>query len=174
MKRIFFILCVCLNLLGVAQDKLDYVEKPFYIGFGLGMDYGGIGGKLEYMFLNHAGLFGGIGYNFHSLGWNTGIMLKATPKEMITPYLLGMYGYTGVIRIVNASEYDFIDFGFSLGGGFEIKTKQQNVWQFGVILPFRSNEFKDHHQALQDNPAIEFNNNLSLLAFSVGFKIVIH
>jgi hypothetical protein len=163
-----------LNLSYYAQEKVEPIKRPFYIGFGLGMDFGGVGGKLEYMFLDYAGLFTGVGYNFYGFGFNGGVMLKAMPSKDFSPYLSGMYGYTGVVSIENASEYDRIDYGFSLGGGLEFKTKHQNVWQIGIVKPFRSQEFLDHYQDLVDNPDIQISASLRPIAFSIGFKMVIH
>jgi hypothetical protein len=174
MKKFLFIFCVVLNQNFFAQEKVEPIKRPFYIGLGLGMDFGGVGGKLEYMFLDYAGLFTGVGYNFYGFGFNGGVMLKAMPSKDFTPYLSGMYGYTGVVSIENASEYDRIDYGFSLGGGLEFKTKNQNAWQIGIVKPFRSQQFLDHYQDLVDNPDIQISASLRPIAFSIGFKMVIH
>jgi hypothetical protein len=173
MRSFLLLLCLFLNQSLFAQEKVEPIEKPFYIGFGLGMDFGGVGGKLEYMFMDYAGLFTGVGYNFYGFGFNGGVMLKAMPSKSFTPYLSGMYGYTGVVVIQDASEYDRIDYGFSLGTGIEFKTKKQNAWQVGLVLPFRSQEFLDHYQELVDNPDIKFSGGLRPIAFTIGYKMVI-
>ena len=160
------------SLFGNCQASLDYEEKPIYVGLGLGMDFGGIGGKLELMLLDYVGFFGGVGYNFNGVGINTGILFKALPKKKVTPYFFGMYGYTGVVVIQNASEYNLTDYGVSLGGGIEIKTRNLNAWQIGLILPFRSQMFENHYQELKDNPDISLPGELSPIGFSIGFKIM--
>lgn len=172
MKCFIVKLLLLTSLFGNSQASLDYQEKPFYIGFGLGMDFGGIGGKLEYMFLDYGGFFGGVGYNFNGVGLNGGVILKALPTKMVTPYFLGMYGYTGVVVIQNASEYDLTDYGVSIGGGIEIKTRNLNAWQIGLILPFRSEMFKNHYQELKDNPDISLSGEMLPIGFSIGFKIM--
>jgi hypothetical protein len=172
-KTTFILLFLCFSQVYHAQENTEPIQKPFYIGFGLGMDYGGIGMRMEYMFLDYAGLFTGVGYNFYGLGFNGGVMLKAMPKQVFTPYLTAMYGYTGTIRIVNESQYDRIDYGVSLGGGFEIKTKNQNAWQFGLVHPFRSKGFMNHYQALVDNPSIKFDVPMRPVMFTIGYKMVI-
>lgn len=51
-----------MNNSGYAQEKSVeeypfYKKNPYYAGLGVGYDFGGIGGKLEYMFLDYGGLF---------------------------------------------------------------------------------------------------------------------
>lgn len=150
-----------------------YREKPFYIGVGLGMDFGGIGGKLEYMFADFTGLFLGAGSNFNGLGINGGVMIKPLHNRQVTPYLLGMYGYTGTVKIEGASQFNMTDYGFSTGGGIEIKTRNLNVWQIGIVAPFRSQEFRDHYEFLKDHPDISLNNALLPIQISIGFKMLI-
>lgn len=156
-----------------GEDQQDYyAEKPFYFGFGLGMDFGGIGTKLEFMFLDFAGAFAGIGYKLDGLGVNGGMMFKI-PHQMATPYFLAMYGYNGVILIQGAEHLNKTSHGISIGGGLELKTKNLNVWQLGVILPFRSQNFMDHYEDLEDNPNVDIN-NMPKVGFSLGFKIMIN
>jgi hypothetical protein len=163
------------------EDKADstkdervnyYSEKPFYIGLGLGMDFGGLGGKLEYMFLDYGGLFGGVGYNFDGVGANAGIILKPVVKEKATPYFLAMFGYNGIVVIQNAENLNRTSFGLTIGAGLEIKTKSLNAWQIGLLYPFRSEKFLDHYEDLKNNPNIELG-NLPRFGFSLGFKILI-
>ena len=156
------------------EEENEYYRKnPTYIGLGLGMDFGGVGGKLEHMLLDYAGFFLGGGYNFAGLGLNGGLMIKPLAKKQVTPYILGMYGYTGTIIIQNASQLNMTDYGFSIGSGLEIKTENLNVWQIGIILPFRSQKFRDHHEYLKNHPHIEFDVDLLPIAFSVGFKFML-
>jgi hypothetical protein len=151
MKKILCLFTFITSFCVLAQQDERgeyYREKPFYIGAGLGLDFGGIGGKLEYMFLDYGGLFFGAGYNFNGVGVNGGVMLKGLPAKQFTPYFLGMFGYTGAVVIQGASQYNLTDYGVTLGGGIEIKTKNLNVWQIGLLLPFRSERFKNHYQEL--------------------------
>lgn len=161
------------SFVGSSQDSLKYEEKPLYVGLGVGIDFGGFGGKLEYMFLDYGGLFVGGGYNLKGFGINGGVMLKAFPRKLLKPYLSVMYGHTGIIVIENASQYNMTDYGFSLGTGIELKTRNLNAWQLGIVLPFRSDEFRDHFQDLKDNPDISLPGRLFPIGISVGFKIII-
>ena len=176
MRNVLLVIGFAITMHGFTQEKNDqefYRETPFYIGLGLGMDYGGSGGKFEYMFADFTGLFVGVGTNFNGLGINGGIVIKPLHNKQVTPYLLGMYGYTGTVKIEGASQYNMTDYGFSVGGGIEIKTRNLNVWQIGIIAPFRSQEFRNHYEFLKNHPAIEFNNELLPIQLSIGFKILI-
>jgi hypothetical protein len=172
MKKLMLLCFILVFQFGFSQENQNN-EKPFYGGFGLGMDFGGFGLKGEYMLFKYAGPFVGIGYNLYGLGFNGGIIAKPFPDNKFTPYVLGMGGYTGVIVIRGAAQFDRIDYGFSLGGGFELKTKNNNVFQFGLVFPFRSQDFRDYYVQLQNNPNIQLDANLSPVALTLGYKFVI-
>lgn len=177
MKRILILVLLSLSISTHAQQTEEnqhefYREKPFYAGLGAGMDFGGFGGKFEYMFFDYVGLFGGVGYNFNGLGLNGGMILKPVIKEQATPYLLAMYGYNGVIVILNEEELSKTSYGFTLGGGLEIKTKNLNAWQLGILFPFRSTAFYDHYDEIKKNPDIQIG-DLPKIGFSIGFKVLI-
>ena len=50
-------------------------------GIGLGLDYGGIGFKAEFVLTEWLGVFGGFGYNFITPAYNTGISIKLMPQK---------------------------------------------------------------------------------------------
>lgn len=172
MKKLLLICFVLVLHSGFSQEN-ESSYKPFYGGFGLGMDFGGFGLKAEYMLFKYAGPFVGVGYNLYGLGFNGGLIVKPFPDNKFTPYVLAMGGYTGVIVIRGAAQYNRIDYGISLGAGFELKTKNKNVFQFGLVLPFRSQGFRDHYEQLQNNPNIQLDANLSPVALTLGYKFVI-
>jgi hypothetical protein len=177
MKNILLLIFLTITFVGFGQEKSEdafYRKAPFYIGVGVGMDYGGLGGKFEYMFADFTGLFVGVGTNFNGLGINGGAVFKPLHKKILTPYFIGMYGYTATIRVQNASQYDMTDYGFSLGGGISFKTLNLNVWQIGIVAPFRSEEFKNHYEYLKDHPYIELENSLLPIQFTLGFKMLIN
>ncbi|RYM35526.1 hypothetical protein ERX46_00625 [Brumimicrobium glaciale] len=178
MKQLLTIILLSFSIITQAQqiDEKEYEfyhKNPSYIGFGFGMDFGGIGGKLEYNFVDYTGIFLGLGYNFNWLGVNGGVLIKPLPKRQVTPYFLGMYGYTATVKIEGASQFNRTDYGFSLGAGIEIKTKNLNAWQIGAILPFRSKGFNAYYQELLDNPYVSLSGELPPVGFSIGFKILI-
>lgn len=71
-------------------------ENNLYFGLGLGLDYGGLGTRIEIMPLPFIGFFGAVGYNLQSLAFNGGFSLKILEDEPFTPTIQGMYGYNAV------------------------------------------------------------------------------
>ncbi len=137
------------------------------------MDFGGIGFKAEQMILDELGAFIGAGYNLYGLGFNAGFVAKPFPNKMLTPYIQAMGGYKGVIVIRGGYMASRVDYGFSLGGGLELKTRKQNIRQLGIVLPFRSKGFIDYYEELLTNSSINFERELSLMALTMGYKMVI-
>src|SRR5690349_17100641 len=80
-----------ISLVGHSQDQ----QKPSrsFLGIGLGLDYGGIGMKLEFLPIKALGLFGGFGYNLVQPTYNAGASLKLAPGKRGTPVISCMYGY---------------------------------------------------------------------------------
>ncbi|SRR5690554_869823 len=178
MKQLLPIIFLSFSIITQAQqiDKKEYEfyhKNPSYVGFGLGLDYGGFGGKLEYILVDYAGIFLGLGYNLTGLGVNGGVVIKPLAKRQVTPYFQGMYGYTATVKIEGTNQFNRTDYGFSLGAGIEIKTKKLNAWQIGAILPFRSKGFNAYYQELIDNPYVSLSGELPPVGISIGFKILI-
>jgi hypothetical protein len=149
------------------ENALEEAEETssFNLGIGLGQGYGGIGFRLTAFPVKQFGLFGGVGYNFHKAGWNLGGVVRLGDKR-VKPTLLAMYGYNAVIVIQGADQYNKTYNGPSFGGGIELHKKHGNdFWNFELIIPVRSQEFKDDLKALQNNAAIEVPD---LLPFTIG------
>jgi hypothetical protein len=165
-----------------AQDKLMRSQKAgpvdefkkLYLGFGLGLDYGGLGCKVEYLPIKYVGVFGGIGYNFAGIGLNVGASFKALPNCKITPTVIGMYGYNSVIVVNGASSHNKIYFGPSAGIGGELKVgRRSNKLYAAILYPFRSEKFDNDYEALKVNPAIKITQDKSPITFSIGFNFSI-
>jgi hypothetical protein len=157
-----------------AQNPLKYEEKPFYLGLGGGIDFGGIGAKAEYMFFDYGGVFigGGMPLRIKTIVVNGGIMLKPLPRKLITPYFFAMYGLNSFIYWEQNSKIES-HYNFSFGSGFEIKTRNLNKWQFGAILPIRSDDFMQYYESLNNNPNVNLLGRLYPVLISVGFKLLL-
>lgn len=147
--------------------------EDFYrsnIGIGAGLDYGGLGLRYTYMATPKFGFFGSAGYVLVGLGYNFGLNYKFSPQNRVTPYVTGMYGYNAVIQVKGASQFDAIYYGPSFGFGVEVRRRNnpKNFWNFALIVPIRSSEYKDDVDYLMDNPDIEMTEALPI-AFSIGF-----
>ena len=124
-------LCVC-HAQGQIVDKIN-------VGIGFGLDYGGIGSRVTYQPIKQLGIFGAVGYNFNSVGYNVGAQLRFPSEKRIDWFLSGMYGYNAVIQISGATETKTTYYGPSLGAGVELKVGQsrKSFFSFELILPFR-------------------------------------
>lgn len=146
------------------------------IGFGAGLDYGGLIGInfLAYPQEN-IGLFGGAGFALTSIGYNAGLKLRASLKSTVHPYATGMYGYNAVINVTNASRLNKMFYGPTIGGGIDLKSKKRDnlYWTFAVLFPIRSAEVDDYIHDLKTHYRIEFKNELLPFALSFGFRYAI-
>lgn len=145
-----------------------------FLGLGFGLDYGGFGGKVEYLPVKNFGLFGGLGFNLASVGWNVGATYKILPDKNVSPNLMLFYGYNAVLTVEGASEYDMTSYGITLGVNLDVKIGTKgNKWSFGLFVPIRSQKFMDNYDAVKKDPRIEIRNELIPIAFSVGYNFAI-
>ncbi len=145
----------------------------FYGGVGLGLDYGGVGGRITYIpgddKKTSFGVFFAAGLALNGIGFNAGLNLRIGEKRLV-PTLSAMYGYNGVIKIIGAPQYDKTYYGPSVALGFENKTRNSddNFIHVELIIPFRSAAFHNDLKALQNNPGIEINDPSPVL-ISIGY-----
>lgn len=126
--------------------KLAATSKYIYLGPGFGLDYGGLGLKMEIMVSDWMSLFATGGTNFQGFNFNIGSSLKILPKNNVTPTLSIMYGYNGALiikdynnTVVATKTY----YGLSVGGGIDfLLGKNRNKLSLGILAPIRSSAFK--------------------------------
>jgi len=149
-------------------------SRRVYFGIGLGMDYGGMGFQVEFLPIKYVAIFGAGGYNFNGLGLNAGASFKALPNAKITPTVIAMYGYNSVIVVQGASSYNKTYFGPTAGIGGELKVgRKQNKLKAALLYPFRTTEFDHDYEALKANPYIDVSQDVSPVAFSIGFNFAL-
>jgi hypothetical protein len=170
-----FLFFYCFIVPSLAQQKGDNVaaddenESTFNLGLGLGLDYGGIGLKLAVSPEKHIGIFGGLGYNIHKAGYNFGAIIRLAPDKHVVPILTAMYGYNAVIVVKGAEQLNKTYYGPSFGGGVEINSYSgKSFWNIELLVPVRSQEFKDDFDAIDSNPSITIKAPLPI-TFSVGY-----
>lgn len=178
---LILISCVLFTTAVSAQDekKEDEYEYEGYddrqiasLGFGLGLDYGGIGAQLGFYPIKSISLFGSVGYNIEGAGYNGGIAFLLAPSKKVCPKLVAMYGYNAVIVVQGASQYDKTYYGPSFGGGIQITTRSnQNFINVELFVPVRSSEFTRDINALQKNSSITGLRDPLPITFSVGYHI---
>ena len=163
---------VFLVLMFIGGQIYGQDRQQVYFGIGMGLDYGGVfGGKIEYLPVKQVGLFGGLGYNLLSAGWNVGATVKLLPDSRVSPNLIAFYGYNGVSKIEGASEYNMTSYGVTVGGNLDIMLgRRGNKLSIGLFVPIRSKKFMDNYDLIKNSPNIELENDLLPIAISVGFN----
>jgi hypothetical protein len=175
MKRIFFALSVMTAVLITGSSIYGQSTQQVYLGLGMGVDYGGmIGGKIEYLPIKNLGIFGGVGYNLLSTGWNVGATYKIMPDNKVSPNLMVFYGYNAVSKVDGAPEYDMTSYGVTFGVNLDILVGSKgNKLSVGLFLPIRSSKFMDNYDAMKNDSRITMKNNLMPILFSFGYNFIL-
>lgn len=175
---LFFCLSIC-TFPTFAQDSTlveSYNEAHSHVNFGLGygLDYGGLGIRFAALPIQHIALFAGLGYNFDRLGFNGGLSFQILPDNRVCPVVLAMYGYNGtvIVRGATATDLNKTYYGPSVGAGVHFRDKKRlNFINVEILVPFRSQEFKDYHDNLKSNPLIRDVNDTFPITFAVGYHL---
>ncbi|MFM8913564.1 MAG: hypothetical protein ACKOE6_11720, partial [Flammeovirgaceae bacterium] len=166
----------------VAKTTIsDYSKKPDNefnstgvigdFGVGLGLDYGGIGGRLTLLPSKNLGVFVAGGYAFAGFGFNTGLNFRATPDKRASFIANVMYGYHAAYAVSGAPQLDKFFYGVSAGVGVMVKQRRNvnSFWTIELLVPFRSKEATDYYNVLKSTPGIRVENALLPVAFSFGY-----
>jgi hypothetical protein len=157
-------------------NSFDRESSPpkFNVGLGIGLDYGGIGGRVEFLPVKQLGLFAGLGYPLVDFGYNLGARFRVLPDKRICPSVGVMYGYNGVIKVQNMDEYNKLYYGPSMSGGVEIKSKNNsNFFNIELVLPFRDQSFYDDWDKIKQLPNMTVKSEPIPLAFSIGYHFAL-
>ena len=175
MVRKFFVVSVLTAVLFMGNHVYGQSEQQVYLGLGIGLDYGGMfGGKIEYLPIKNFGLFGGLGYNLLSAGWNVGATYKILPDKKVSPNMMVFYGYNGVSKVDGAPEYEMTSYGVTIGANLDILVGSKgNKLSIGLFVPIRSSKFMDNYDAMKNDPRIELKNDLMPIAISFGYNFVL-
>ena len=154
----------------VTFDKLS-------VGLGIGQDYGGFGGNILYYPQRNFGLFGGIGYNLASVGYNLGIKSRiaiGNSSSHVLVTVLAMYGYNAVIRVADMGELNKVFYGATVGAGVDFKPFKysDDYISISLFVPFRSSEVQDYMDYLEQVYGVVFEQGLFPVTFSFGYRIV--
>ena len=160
-----------------AQDIVmgDEIILDESLGFGLGLDYGGVGAKFMAPVAKNVSVMAGVGYNFNDIGFNAGVTYYPLPPSLektIRPMIVGMYGYNAVIltdsRKEPASIFNKTYYGPSLGAGVEYhpKSSDGNFFSIEVLFPFRPKKFDEK---LDEAEALGVNTMVYPVYISIGY-----
>ena len=174
MMKKFLVASVMTAVLCMGSHVYGQSKQQVYLGLGMGLDHGGLGVKAEYLPIKYFGIFGGVGYNFLSAGWNAGATCKILPNKRVSPNLMVFYGYNGVTKAIGAPEYNMTSYGVTVGANLDIFLGiSGNKLSFGLFVPIRSSEFMNNYDAMRNDPKIEMISNLLPIAFSAGFNFAL-
>lgn len=156
---------------GYSQSTLNYDYKHMYAGLGLGLDYGGVGLKVEYLPIKYFSAFGAIGYNLQGPGINFGVSYKILPNRKFTPLVQAMFGYNSAIVVDGLATYNQTYYGLSAGIGADLRLgRKGNKLYFGLFYPFRPSEFYDDMDKVKADPRISSIQDALPITFSIGFN----
>ena len=173
MKKKLKLICLVSIFLFAGKNlhAQSEVEERVRMGLGFGLDYGGLGAKMEFLPIKHWGIFGGLGYNFLSVGWNVGTTIKMLPDKRVSPNLMAFYGYNGVIKVEGASFYNAISYGVTLGANFDIAISNAgHKISVGLFAPIRSDEFMNKYNDMKRSSFVSVRGELLPIAISIGFN----
>ncbi len=162
------------NKLEVQKPEIVELKRFFDIGFGFGLDYGGMMGvKGTFVPIKHLGIFISAGYYIVSFGWQvgaTGYILPKTNLKKIRPYGKIFFGTNRAIFVQGASQYNKSYMGLTPGAGVEFRfgAKASHGLNVDLNFPLSSAEFRKDLDDLKNNPAIDISNP-SPVAISFGY-----
>jgi len=161
----------------VLQTNSVITFDKFSIGFGLGQDYGGVGGNLLYYPQRNVGLFCGLGYNLAGVGFNLGVKSRigiGSSKSHVMLYALAMYGYNAVVKVSNAPNLNKVFYGPTVGAGLDFKPMKysDDYVSVSLFVPLRSSEVQEYMDYLEQAYNVEFEQGLFPVTFSIGYRIV--
>jgi hypothetical protein len=178
MKKYFLIIFFLITLSDVKADG-PFMPAEYYhqlnLGLGFGIDYGGIGARLNYVPERHFVVFVGAGYNFVKAGYNVGASYRFNPTNRWCFYYTLMYGYNAAVKVENASHYDKVYYGPSTGAGLELRLNKDkgNYFNFELLVPIRSQEYEDDFEDIKNNPNIQIYAEPLPVTISVGYHFSI-
>lgn len=168
----FSIRKVCfMALFCMLSGFVNAQERQLYLGAGTGLDYGGLGGKVEYLPVKNFGLFAGIGFNLIDLAWNAGATYKIAVSQRVSINPMVMYGYNGVsLTFGEYPEYEKVSYGLSFGANVDVRLGAKgNKLSAGLLFPIQSDTFLDNYDAMKKDPRI-FTYWKSPVLISVGYN----
>lgn len=178
MRRILLLPILLILLFSIpsqAQHYKDLSTDAGNLGIGFGFDYGGIGGNFTVYPQKNIGLFLGAGYALAGFGYNAGIKLRLLPgngNSQFTPFFMAMYGYNAAVAVSNASQYNKLFYGPTVGVGCDLGSHEvgKGVFSLAIFVPIRNSDAQNYIDNLKNNYGISFKNNLLPIGFSVGYK----
>ncbi len=148
MKRLLILFCI-----GLCSTSMLFAQGTgkLNLGLGIGLDYGGFGGRLSYSPVKQLAIFGAAGYNLNGLGHAVGLQYHFPSEKLVNVFVSAMYGYNAVLIIEEPEESKTTYYGPTLGTGLAWRFKQEgkSFLSFELLLPFRPQAYEDGVNALE-------------------------
>ena len=166
MRLLFSVIIICILSFSANSQRMGDLS----VGAGVGLAYGGLGGQINYQIFDEWGLYGGAGSALIGFGYNIGTRVAVKSNRRDVYFVDFLYGYNATIDYGSISK---IYYGPSLGGSWSYYTKKKkSFWNVGLVIPFRSADFKE------DKDQILISDGVSLIHFPVlvyaGFNILLN
>jgi hypothetical protein len=161
--RLIILLTLFTICISHAQSSINW-----NLGVGGGISYGGFGARITYLPIDKLGIFGAMGYNMNSLGYNVGAQFHFPSEKKISAYLTAMYGYNAVL-IVDAIETESKTtyYGPTAGAGMQIRFKGKSFLSVELLMPFRPQTYQNAVDDLKEL-GYEIKDPLPV-AFGIGY-----
>lgn len=152
------------------QTRDTFKTDFFALGFGLGLNYGGLVGlNFQVKPIEDIAVFVGAGYGLVDLGVTGGIKMNLHSKSNFNPYFMAMYGYNAAV-IIKKSSLSEAFYGPSLGIGLDYKlnSSRRGFFSTSIIFPFRF-KAREYITKMEDEYNVEFENDFWPVLFSFGY-----
>jgi len=165
MKKIILFIFLIVSFPLLAQRQMN-------IGFGGGIDYGGLGARYTLQPLAMpVHVFAALGYNLAGAGYQLGIQYHFNPQKRNEFYAVAMYGYNAVLRVKSIYEKnDATYYGPSFGIGFQHGfASEKSFLNIELLLPVRPAVYQT---AIDDLNRLGYNVTEPFpIGFSIGYHI---
>lgn len=155
----------------------SYKPDVLTVGFGSGLDFGGLGMNYTIYPRKKIGLLLGGGASFAGLGYTLGLkfrLIENVNTKTFIPSITMMYGTNTFIWLRNNSEYNSTYSGFTIGFGFDIHSIKDKLgyWSLNLFYPIRDEETNDYINEAKQN-GMGFRGELLPVSISAGYHIII-
>lgn len=172
--RILFAIIILSSFQAFGQSAGSDSEVPSKgdFGFGVGVDYGGFGGRVNVQATPVLGIMFGGGYNLAGFGYNVGLNARLSPDKRVVPVLLAMYGYNAVIRVTGSLDVREIYYGPSFGAGVQFKSRKnpKNFFNVELLVPARPAKYEQSLNFYK-SVGVDFSSEPLPVSFSFGYHI---
>lgn len=145
------------------------------IGFGFGLDYGGIFGmKLSLNPIHHLTVFASGGYLPAGIGWNLGAacnLYSNNGEKSIQPYIKAMYGVNASSYVKGIPEYIKLFYGATIGIGSRFRFGKLKMHGINVDFNYAidTQEYYDLLDKLKEDDRITYYYKPLPITFSIGY-----